>query len=125
MLQFVKDIRFDRLGVFTYSHEENTHAYALEDNVPQEVKEDRAAAIMEVQQGISAALNEAKVGTIQRVLIDKLESGHYVGRTAADSPEVDNEVLIPQADGPCTIGEFCEVEITGSDDFDLYGVVVK
>lgn len=125
MMDFVKDIRFDRLGVFTYSHEENTHAYTLQDDVPQDVKEERAAQIMELQQGISADLNENKIGCILKVLIDREESGHYIGRTEFDSPEVDNEVLIPVEDGPCTVGQFSMVEIVGSDDFDLFGVVKK
>jgi ribosomal protein S12 methylthiotransferase len=120
---FVAEQRFDRLGVFPYSHEENTHAYLLEDDVPDEVKQARVAEIMELQQNISAELNEARVGSVLPVLIDRKESGHFIGRTPYDSPEVDNEVLIPVEDGPCEVGQIYSVEITGSDDFDLFGVV--
>jgi ribosomal protein S12 methylthiotransferase len=94
MLRWVEDTRFDRLGVFTYSHEENTHAFLLNDDVPAEVKQARAEAVMEVQQGISAKLNQDKVGNTYKVLIDRKEGDYFIGRTEFDSPEVDNEVLI-------------------------------
>lgn len=94
MMGFVERSRFDRLGVFTYSHEENTHAYSMKDDVPQSVKEERMEAIMELQQGISLELNQAKVGKIFKVLIDRKEGGQFVGRTEFDSPEVDNEVIL-------------------------------
>ncbi len=98
MLQFVEDTRFDRLGIFTYSHEEGTHAHSMADDVPEEVKHERANRVMEAQQQISEELNQAKVGQTLRVLIDRKEGGQYIGRTEADSPEVDNEVIIDAQD---------------------------
>ncbi|KAA9340291.1 30S ribosomal protein S12 methylthiotransferase RimO [Adhaeribacter soli] len=124
LYDFVEQTRFDRLGIFTYSHEDNTHAYTLEDNVPDEVKQERADAIMELQQGISMELNEAKVGQTYKVLFDRKESGYFVGRTQFDSPEVDNEVLVPATNTYVRIGDFANVKITESTDFDLYGDVV-
>jgi ribosomal protein S12 methylthiotransferase len=124
LYDFVEQSRFDRLGIFTYSHEESTHAYSLEDNVPAEVKQERADAIMELQQGISMELNEARVGQTYKVLFDRKESGYYVGRTQYDSPEVDNEVLVPATNHYIRLGEFANVRITESTDFDLYGEVV-
>ena len=123
MLDFIEEMRFDRLGVFAYSHEEDTHAYSFEDDVPEEVKQERVDAIMEVQEGISAELNQAKVGTIQKVLIDRKEGEFFVGRTEYDSPEVDNEVLIDATDKYLRIGDFVNIEITDAEAFDLYGVV--
>ncbi|WP_066508188.1 30S ribosomal protein S12 methylthiotransferase RimO [Rufibacter sp. DG15C] len=125
MYQWVEESRFDRLGIFTYSHEENTHAFSLEDNVPDEVKQERADTIMELQQGISMELNEAKVGNTYKVLFDRKESGYYVGRTQYDSPEVDNEVLVPADSAYVRLGDFANVKITDSSDFDLYGEVVS
>ena len=124
LMEFVKDIKFDRLGVFTYSHEENTHAYALVDDIPQEVKEKRVADIMAVQQEISAELNAAKVGQVFRVLIDRKEGNYFVGRTEADSPEVDNEVLIEAGGHYLRQGSFCNVKITSAGEFDLFGIPV-
>ncbi len=124
MLRWVEDTRFDRLGVFPYSHEENTHAYKLEDNVPAEEKETRAAEIMAVQQGISLALNQQKIGQIYKVLIDRKEGANYVGRTEFDSPEVDNEVLINAAADYLRIGDFVSVRITEAGDYDLTGTLV-
>ena len=124
LYQFVEETRFDRLGIFTYSHEESTHAYSLTDNVPDEVKQERADAIMELQQGISLELNEARVGKTYKVLFDRKESGYYVGRTQYDSPEVDNEVLVPAANAYVRLGDFAQVRITESTDFDLYGEIV-
>ena len=124
LYNFVEQTRFDRLGIFTYSHEESTHAYTLPDNVPAEVKQERADAIMELQQGISLELNEARVGQTYKVLFDRKESGYYVGRTQYDSPEVDNEVLVPATSQYVRLGEFAHVRITESTDFDLYGEVV-
>ena len=123
MLRWVEDTRFDRLGVFTYSHEENTHAYSLNDDVPAEVKQARAEAVMEVQQGISATLNQAKVGNTFKVLIDRKEGDYFIGRTEFDSPEVDNEVLV-KADNSTylRIGDFAQVKIEKAEEFDLYGV---
>jgi ribosomal protein S12 methylthiotransferase len=125
LYDFVEQTRFDRLGIFTYSHEESTHAFSLEDNVPAEVKQERADAIMELQQGISMELNEQKVGQIYKVLFDRKESGYFVGRTQFDSPEVDNEVLVPAKDNYVRIGDFANVRITDNTDFDLYGELVK
>lgn len=119
--QWVKEMRFERLGCFTYSHEENTHAFSLEDSVPEEVKMERANAIMEVQSQISWELNQEKVGNTYKVVIDRKEGGYYVGRTEFDSPDVDNEVLINAEDGFLRTGEFYPVKITAAEDFDLYG----
>ena len=123
MLDFVERMRFDRLGIFTYSHEEGTHAYGMADDVPEEVKHERANRVMDVQQGISEALNQAKIGQTLRVLIDRKEGGNFIGRTEADSPEVDNEVLIPAQDQYLRIGEFAMIEITDASEFDLVGEV--
>ncbi len=125
MCQFVEQMRFDRLGIFTYSHEENTHAFGMEDDVPQEVKEERAAEVMEIQQEISEELNAAKVGTIQKVLFDRKEGGYFIGRTEADSPEVDNEVLVEAKDTYVRLGDFAQIEITDTEAFDLYGKLVQ
>ncbi|MFD2246504.1 30S ribosomal protein S12 methylthiotransferase RimO [Pontibacter ruber] len=124
LYDWVEETRFDRLGIFTYSHEENTHAFTLEDNVPDEVKQERADAIMELQQGISVELNEEKVGKTYKVLFDRKESGYFVGRTQYDSPEVDNEVLVSADNQYVRLGDFANVKITDSSDFDLYGEVV-
>ena len=122
---WVQEMRFERLGCFTYSHEENTHAYNLEDDVPQEVKMERANAIMEIQSHISWELNQQKIGQEFFVIIDRKEGGYYVGRTEFDSPDVDNEVLINAEQGYLRTGEFFTVKITGAEDFDLYAEVVK
>ena len=125
MLQWVEETRFDRLGCFTYSHEEKTHAHSLVDDVPDEVKQERSDAIMEIQQGISMEKNQQKVGKVFKVLIDKKEEGHFVGRTEFDSPEVDNEVLIDANRDYATPGTFVQVKIESAEDFDLYGQIVK
>ena len=122
---WVQEMRFERLGCFTYSHEENTHAYNLEDDVPQDVKMERANAIMEIQSHISWELNQQKIGKEFSVIIDRKEGGYYVGRTEFDSPDVDNEVLINAEEGYLRTGEFFTVTITGAEDFDLYAEVVK
>ena len=122
---WVQEMRFERLGCFTYSHEENTHAYNLEDDVPQDVKMERANAIMEIQSHISWELNQQKIGQEFNVIIDRKEGGYYVGRTEFDSPDVDNEVLINVEEGYLRTGEFFTVKITGAEDFDLYAEVVK
>ncbi len=122
---WVQEMRFERLGCFTYSHEENTHAYNLEDNVPQDVKMERANAIMEIQSHISWELNQQKIGQEFSVIIDRKEGGYYVGRTEFDSPDVDNEVLINAEEGYLRTGEFFTVKITGAEDFDLYAEVIK
>lgn len=124
MVDFVNRMRFDRMGVFTYSHEEDTHAFKMEDSVPDEVKQSRANQLMEVQEQISFDLNQAKIGKTFKVLIDKKESGHFVGRTEFDSVEVDNEVLIDAQKHYCRIGDFVDVKITGATEFDLYGELI-
>ncbi len=118
---WVKEMRFERLGCFTYSHEENTHAYNLEDDVPQEIKQRRANEIMEIQSQISWELNQQKIGQTFRVIIDRKEGGYFIGRTEFDSPDVDNEVLIDAAKVYLKTGEYYEVKITDAADFDLYG----
>ena len=121
---FVERMRFDRLGIFNYSHEENTHAYSVEDNVPEEVKQERSDEIMALQQGISEELNQAKIGQTYKVMVDRKESGFFVGRTEHDSPEVDNEVLIP-AEQFARQGDFVQVKINKAEEFDLYGDIVS
>ena len=121
--QWVKALRFERLGCFTYSHEENTHAYNLEDDVPQEIKQARANEIMELQSQISWELNQAKIGQTLRVVIDRKEGQHFVGRTEFDSPDVDNEVLIDASKVYLKTGEYTTVTITDAADFDLYAEV--
>jgi ribosomal protein S12 methylthiotransferase len=121
--QWVANMRFERLGCFTYSHEENTHAYNLEDNVPEDIKQDRANQIMEIQSQISWELNQAKIGQTLKVVIDRKEGEYFVGRTEFDSPDVDNEVLIDASKTYLKTGEFTTVTITDAADFDLYGEV--
>ncbi|WP_452220266.1 30S ribosomal protein S12 methylthiotransferase RimO [Lacinutrix salivirga] len=123
--QWVTDMRFERLGCFTYSHEENTHAYNLEDDVPQEVKQDRANQIMEIQSQISWELNQAKIGETFNVVIDRKEGNYFVGRTEFDSPDVDNEVLIDATKSYLKTGEYYNIKITEAEDFDLYGELVE
>ncbi|CAM3313277.1 30S ribosomal protein S12 methylthiotransferase RimO [Zobellia roscoffensis] len=118
---WVADMRFERLGCFTYSHEENTHAYTLEDNVPEDVKQERANEIMELQSQISWELNQQKIGQTFRCIIDRKEGNYFVGRTEFDSPDVDNEVLIDAAKFYLKQGEFVNIKITEAADFDLYG----
>lgn len=120
---FLERMRFDRVGIFTYSHEENTPAYAEEDNIPAAEKERRAQSIMEVQQEISYEKNQEKVGQTLRVIVDKKEAGRYLGRTEFDSVEVDNEVVI-HSERRLTPGEFVQVRITKAYDYDLEGTVV-
>ena len=121
--EFVEKMRFDRLGAFQYSHEDNTHSYTMEDNVPAEIKQERADAIMEIQQGISYELNQQKIGNTYKVLFDRKEGGHFIGRTEFDSPEVDNEVLV-SAKQYVRLGDYAYVKITSAEEFDLYGEVV-
>ena len=122
---FVKEMRFDRLGCFTYSHEENTTAYELEDDVPEEVKLARANEIMEIQSQISWELNQQKIGKTFRCLIDRKEGNYFVGRTEYDSPDVDNEVLIDAKKHYVKTGDFVEVKIIDATDYDLYGEPVR
>ncbi|MBE8712990.1 30S ribosomal protein S12 methylthiotransferase RimO [Sphingobacterium hungaricum] len=125
MMNWVEDTRFDRLGCFTYSHEEKTHAFDLIDDVPEEVKESRVEQIMEIQQGISYEINQEKIGQTYKVLVDKLDGDYFVGRTEFDSPEVDNEVLIDGKNTYARIGDFVQVKIDRAEDFDLYGSIVS
>ena len=126
MLEWVQESRFERLGVFTYSHEENTHAHTLNDDVSEDDKQLRAEAVMDVQQGISATLNQEKVGQTFKVLFDRKEGDYFIGRTEFDSPEVDNEVLV-KADSSTflRIGDFADIHIERAEEFDLYGTPVK
>ena len=123
--QWVKAMRFERLGCFTYSHEENTHAHQLEDNVPELIKQERANEIMKIQSEISWEQNQKKVGKIYRCVIDRKQGEHFVGRTEIDSPDVDNEVLIDAKKYYLKLGDFTDVEITDATDFDLYGIPIK
>jgi len=124
MMEWIKETRFERLGCFTYSHEENTSAHVLVDDVPPEVKQDRANQIMALQSGISMELNQAKVGKTYKVLFDRVEGDYFIGRTQYDSPEVDNEVLVHNKDGFARIGDFANVEVTDAEEFDLFGKIV-
>ncbi len=124
MTDFVQKQRFERLGVFTYSHEENTHSFTMRDDVPTDVKQQRADEIMALQEQISLELNQQKVGQTLKVIIDRKEGPYYIGRTEFDSPEVDNEVLITCADNYLRIGDFATVQIIGATEFDLFATVV-
>jgi ribosomal protein S12 methylthiotransferase len=122
---WVKEMRFERLGCFTYSHEENTHAYQLEDNVPDEVKMQRANEIMDIQGQISWEINQQKVGQTFKCIFDRKRGNYFVGRTEIDSPDVDNEVLVNAQEHYVKIGDFCDIEITEATDYDLYGIPKK
>ncbi len=121
LMRFVEKSRFDRMGVFTYSHEEGTHAFSLKDDVPEKTKQKRLQQLMELQEGISREINEQKTGKTFKVLIDRMESGYFIGRTEHDSPEVDNEVLIAAKDHYLRIGDFARIRIHDATEFDLYG----
>lgn len=123
LCDFIAEASLDRVGVFTYSHEESTRAHDLVDDVPEEVKMERANRIMEIQSAISYEKNKAKIGKSFKVLFDKIENGHFVGRTEGDSPEVDNEVLIPVKGNYVRLGDFAEVTITDASEYDLIGVL--
>ena len=123
--QWVQDTKFDRLGVFTYSHEENTSAHVLEDDVPDEVKKARQEEIMDLQTHISWGLNQKKIGKTFKVLFDRKEGDYFIGRTEFDSPDVDNEVLVKANDTYIRMGDFANIKIEKTDHFDLYGVVVE
>jgi ribosomal protein S12 methylthiotransferase len=123
MKDFLSEHRFDRVGIFTYSHEEGTSAYSLTDDVPNDIKEARAREVMELQQEISYEKNQEKIGKVFKTMVDKKESGRYIGRTEFDSVEVDNEVII-QTDTPLKIGQFVSVKMTKAYDFDLEGQVL-
>lgn len=119
MMKFVEDSRFDRLGVFGYSHEENTHSHSMPDNVPADIKQERVEAIMDLQQGISLELNQQKIGKTFKVLVDRKEGGSFIGRTEYDSPEVDNEVMLDGKKEYLRVGDFVNATITGASEFDL------
>ena len=123
MMGFVERSRFDRLGIFSYSHEENTHSHSMADDVPADVKQERVDTIMELQQGISLELNQAKIGMTFKTLIDRKEEGVFIGRTEFDSPEVDNEVIIESKENYLRIGDFVNVKVNGATEFDLTGKV--
>jgi ribosomal protein S12 methylthiotransferase len=123
MYGFVEKMRFDRLGVFQYSHEEDTHSFSMIDDIPAEIKQERTDIIMELQQGISQELNNKKIGNTYKVLFDRKEGDHFIGRTEFDSPEVDNEVLV-NANQYVRLGDFANVKINAAEEFDLYGDVV-
>ncbi len=123
LLDFIKEMRFERAGVFAYSAEEGTPAYELNDDVPDDVKQERVSKFMDVQQDISLEINSKRFGRVEKVLIDRTEGGYYVGRTQYDSPEVDDEVLISMKDNKLEIGSFVNVKINQADYFDCYGVV--
>ena len=126
MYDWVEEMKFERLGIFTYSHEENTHAYKFDDDVPSKIKKERADAIMELQSGISYELNQKKVGKKYRVLIDRAEDNFFIGRSEFDSPEVDNEVLIDKNSNTyCRIGDYVDVKILKADHFDLYAELIN
>ena len=123
LLKWIEQSRFERLGVFTYSHEENTSAFVLNDDVSAKTKKKRADEIMEVQSHISLELNEAKIGKTFKVLVDKMEGDYYIGRTEFDSPEVDNEVVVPKAEGYLRVGDFADIEIVSAEHYDLIGKI--
>ncbi len=125
MLDFIEKSRFERLGIFNYSHEDNTHSHSMADDVPDEVKQQRADAVMELQQGISLEINQQRIGQTMKVLIDRKEGGNYVGRTEFDSPEVDNDVIIESKDNYLRIGDFVQVKIHSATEFDVTGTVVS
>jgi ribosomal protein S12 methylthiotransferase len=125
LLEFVQQQQFERVGVFQYSHEESTRAYDFPDEIPAEVKAERAQRLMDVQQDISYQKNEAKIGQVFRTLFDRKEGKYYIGRTEADSPDVDNEVLVPAKGNYVRLGDFANIRITGAEEFDLYGETVK
>lgn len=124
MYDFVERSRFERLGIFTYSHEENTHAHNFEDDVPEELKQERANAVMELQEKISFELNQEKIGKTFKTLIDRVEGGNFIGRTEYDSPEVDNEVII-DTDQHLRLGDFASIKVNDATEFDLYGQVTQ
>ena len=123
LCDFVREMKFERAGVFAYSPEEGTPAYEMEDDVPDEVKQERVDAIMEIQQNISLEINEKRVGTVEKVLIDRIEGDYYIGRTQYDSPEVDDEILISIDDNELNVGGFVNVKLIKADYFDLYAEV--
>lgn len=124
MMTFIEKSRFERLGIFNYSHEENTHSHSMKDDVPAEIKQQRADAVMELQEGISLQLNQARIGHTLKVIIDRKEGGNFIGRTEFDSPEVDNEITIDGSENYLRVGDFVNVKVTDATEFDLTGKVV-
>ncbi|MFY8184877.1 MAG: radical SAM protein, partial [Bacteroidia bacterium] len=125
MLKWVEETKFERLGIFTYSHEENTHAHLLKDDVSEKVKKQRADAVMKLQQEISYNLNQEKIGKTYKTLIDRKEGPYYIGRSEFDSPDVDNEVLVKASDDiHLRFGDFVNVKINEANDFDLFGELI-
>ena len=125
LMEFVEQSRFERLGIFNYSHEENTHAFTMDDNIPAPVKQERGNLVMELQEKISLEINQGKVGETLKVLIDRVEGGNFIGRTEYDSPEVDNEVVIDASNNYLRVGDFAAIKINDATEFDLYGVPVS
>lgn len=125
MMDFIEKARFERLGVFSYSHEEDTHSFTMQDAVPAGVKQERVDAIMDLQQGISLALNTKKIGQTFKVLIDRKEGGSFVGRTEFDSPEVDNEVIIDARENYLRVGDFVDARVMEASEFDLFAQPIK
>jgi len=125
MLRWIEETKFERLGIFTYSHEENTHAHLLKDDVSEKVKRRRADAVMAVQQEISHKLNQRKIGQTYKVLFDRKENDYFIGRTEFDSPDVDNEVLLKADENTFVrLGDFANIKIIEATDFDLYGALI-
>jgi ribosomal protein S12 methylthiotransferase len=124
MMTFIEKSRFERLGIFNYSHEENTHSHSMKDDVPAEIKQERSDAVMELQQGISLELNQQRIGQKLKVIIDRKEGGNYIGRTEYDSPEVDNEVMIDAQQTYLRIGDFVNVIVKDATEFDLTAELV-
>ena len=122
---FVRSTKFERMGCFTYSHEENTHAYLLNDDVPEEVKERRVSELMEIQGQISFDLNQEKVGKTFKCIFDRKEGNFFIGRTEFDSPDVDNNVIVDATKHYLQVGQFIDITITEATDFDLYGEPLK
>src|SRR5688500_5819223 len=125
LMEFIEKARFERLGIFNYSHEESTHSYSMPDDVADEIKQERADAVMELQQGISLEINQQRIESILKVLVDRKEGSDYIGRSEFDSPEVDNEVIIKGAGEYLRTGDFVQVKITGASEFDLTGTPLK
>ncbi|MDP1678011.1 MAG: 30S ribosomal protein S12 methylthiotransferase RimO [Bacteroidota bacterium] len=124
LVQFIKDVKFDRLGVFTYSQEDDTTAYGLGDPIPEEEKERRKEHVMEVQRAISLEQNELRIGRTTRAVIERIEEGNFVGRTEWDAPEIDNEIFVPKKNG-FHIGDFVKVKIEDATEYDLYGEIIS
>jgi ribosomal protein S12 methylthiotransferase len=125
MMTFIEKSRFERLGIFNYSHEENTHSHSMKDDVPPEVKQQRSDAIMELQQNISLEINQQRIGKVLKVIIDRKEGGNFIGRSEYDSPEVDNEVIIDSKDHYLRTGDFVNVKVTDATEFDLTAKVIS